>query len=136
MTKTYNYKVYKKKHSKIIAHFFAEVEFGVLSKNCKNYGICRIHSIDSFSVKKKKCACNSAFALIECFKHNSFKITFFKSSISSITYKKYFSNNYFKIQERYQFEFTLEHTEKTTHYVINKGEYHILERFDSYILYI
>ena len=83
---------------KIKAQFFAEVEFGILSKDCVNYGICRITTMSEKGLCKK---CNHSTAIITVFDENHVEFNFLKHSITTATYKKYFSRKIFIVNECY-----------------------------------
>jgi len=78
--------------------FFADVEFGILGKNCKNYGICRIDIVDKIDQLPKT---GKGRAIITVHNRNLIEMVFLRNSITSYNYQKYFSTNYFLIQEDY-----------------------------------
>jgi len=96
-----------KKSAEIKIQFLADIEFGIPSKKCKNFGICRINPINSTqSTDEKKC-CKSALvkAIVTLFNENHVELDFLKSTIATEVYQKFFQDNYFLVQEIFQDNF-------------------------------
>ena len=106
----------------IKAQFVAEVEFGIPSKNCKNFGICRIHPIGS---TQNLCTCSHSgvFAVITVYSDYA-ELDFLRHSISPESYSKYFSSGKFLVQEDFEYS---EMENERTHFSICKGEYYVVE---------
>lgn len=119
------------------SEFFGEVIFGIPSKDCKNYGICRINKLSKISAKSKKnvCGCQSAIAQFTYWDSHNLQMKFIISSIAQITKQKYFVEPYFKIEEDYPLIISSEnkHT-KSIQYIIKKGVYLILKSSSHYTL--
>lgn len=84
---------------RIKTQFLATVEFGVLSKNCRNYGICRVQPISALNGVKR----GDVVGIITVYDRCHLEIGFLKKYLGRINYNKYFSKNYFLIQEDYRF---------------------------------
>lgn len=63
-----------------------EVIFGIPSKDCKNYGICRINKLSKISTKSKEnvCGCQSAIAQFTYWDSHKLQMKFIISSIVNI----------------------------------------------------
>ncbi len=107
----------------INTQFVAEVEFGMPSKKCNNYGICRINPIGQ---DKKACTCSKQdiFAVVTVFGANYTEVEFLRSSISDEHYDKFFSKGKFKVIEEYPFTAM---DNKEHHFKIATGEYYVIE---------
>ena len=107
----------------IKAQFLAEVQFGMPSKNCANYGICRLvplgtNPIEDLCTLCKKIKC---LGIITVFKHKHIEMDFLKKDISAALYKKYFAKKTFLIQEDFLYQ------EPLCEIAITKGNYPIEE---------
>jgi hypothetical protein len=108
---------------RIKAQLLAEVEFGMPSKKCNNFGICRIiptrldgrfkHSQD----RKSK-------AVTTIFYQNYVELDFLKQSLSQKTYDLFFSGKSFLVKECFEF---IAPGEEGLSFLIPKGEYDIEE---------
>lgn len=130
ISKTVSKKAVEKK-----IQFIGEVVFGIPSRNCKNFGICRISQLDMSLIKKRDCkTCNehTALALIAYLTTNDLEMFFLRSSMHTATNKKFFSEEYFRVEENYQLSVSLENNE--INYNIVKGVYPILETSIYYIV--
>jgi len=119
--------------------FWGEVEFGIPSKDCKNYGICRISKLNNITTNFKKKACNCQHAVAKIIYWDSYvlQMQFDKSSISATAKRKYFAETYFKIEEEYPLIIPTEnkHTNPIC-YTIQKGAYPISKTSSHYTLYL
>lgn len=105
---------------KIKSQFFAEVEFGIPSKNCVNYGICRITIMSSKNLCRK---CNHSTAIITVFSEEYVEFNFLKKSIPKTIYENYFSRKIFIVQETYESK----EAEERINFRVLKGKYSIYE---------
>jgi len=125
-------------NNNIISQFITEVEFGAPSKDCRNFGICRIHVISkSTSIKEynlKSCKCNHACALISFTNHQNIEMIFFKNSLSSKSIHKFFHEKYFKVEEDFYFNSSVQPKHSFSDCKIKKGAYPIIETIGSYIV--
>ena len=78
--------------------FTAEVEFGMPSKKCNNFGICRIHPVAQY---KENCNCRQgkSLAVITIYNDDYIELDFLRYTISTSLYDKFFENGKFKIVE-------------------------------------
>jgi len=133
-----NYQITKlnKLDINLVTQFFAEIEFGMLSKNCKNYGICKIHYVDSLKFPTKRAKNDkSAVALVSMSKDNKLECIFFKPSLSKKAIGTYFAKPYFLMEE--DFKLILPEplkVEQKIEYTIKKGHYYISSTIGSYIV--
>ncbi len=109
--------------SGIKTQFIAEVEFGRPSKDCRNFGICRIHPVGEY---QKICTCSEehTFAIVTVFDQNYVEFDFLRQSICSNDYKKFFSKGKFKVEEDFKY---VQAEDDAHHFIIAKGEYYIFE---------
>ena len=86
----------------IKAQILMEIEFGSPSKKCKNYGICNMMPLRGESVIKPNLDKKST-GLVTIYENNHVEIDFFKYSLGSSTYLKFFQRNSFLIEEQFNF---------------------------------
>jgi len=110
---------------KIKTQFLAEVVFGRPSKECVNFGICRIEALGELP---KDCSCKSQCAqgIVSIFNPTHIEIDFLKSTINTTTYQQYFADKRFIIEEEFL------HKEENCSFYIGVGNYPIIEN-DSLI---
>lgn len=116
--------------------FFASVEFGVLSKNCEGFGICRIDSEKqngTFSTKKRCASCSyrSKINYLNC---TNLTIELQKGDIKKRSSDKYFSTGYFILEEDFETSFFIDQLQVEKLIKIKKGGYPILESDSSYLI--
>lgn len=130
------------KVKKKVYRFLAGVEFGVPSKNCKNFGLCRLDPIDKMITIKdsQHYIPYAALALISIQEGNNQGVDFFflKQGMSPENEKKHFGNNFFAVEEPFTFfsKSPCDPASKSKKIVINPGIYPSYERpwgigFDS-----
>jgi len=103
--------------------FFADVEFGnPKTKDCRNFGICRIHALGKTKYNNKKSYQKCAtIAKITVFNRHHVAMDFLPNNIHAHVYQKYFSTNTFTVDEDYTYT-----SEKREHnFKISKGSYAI-----------
>ncbi|MEM6320175.1 MAG: hypothetical protein AAF960_21065, partial [Bacteroidota bacterium] len=107
-------------------HFLAEVEFGnPKTKDCRNFGICRIHAIGKTKYNNKEsCQGCTTIAKITVFNRHHVAMDFLQSHLPAHVYQKYFSTNAFLVNEDYQY--TSE--DGTLNFTIPKGRYPIRKK--------
>ena len=117
------------KDSPVNAQFIADVEFGVPSKNCKNFGICRINPIkDSNSLNKQEkeneCeGCKNSKAVksvISILKNGVVKISFLRFFVTELKQTNHFEKGRFIVEEDFNFSMN-----EDVHFQIKKGIYAI-----------
>lgn len=108
------------KQKKIKTQFLAEVVFGRPSKDCINFGICRI---SIFKYPTSNCVCKGANtqAVVTIFEQNYIELDFLKASMSKTIYQKFFGRKKFIVEE----DFLKETTNQRIY--IAKGIYPIRE---------
>jgi len=118
-----------------VLHFFAAVEFGVLSKNCKNYGICRLNPTGKRiqKVKKKNGCCSTGHSVhITYHSERQLEMVFQKSDLREKCRKKYFGTGYFKVDEDFSTLFELVGCHEKLLMSIVVGKYPVMEKENSY----
>jgi len=108
------------KGNKIKAQFLAAVVFGRPSKDCINFGICRIDSF-AYPVSNRACKSADAQAVVTIFEQDYVELDFLKASLNKVAYQKFFTKKTFLIEEDF--------SQKTAnqHIYIAKGLYPIRE---------
>lgn len=128
--------------SAIKSQFLAEVEFGVPSKKCRNFGICRISPVGKYKMnhpgasleKPKECACDknkSCTALCSCriegivslFEDGKVEMCFLRSGIDDTDFTKHFGSGSFMVEEDYVF---LGEEPVNVNFEIKKGTYSVV----------
>ncbi len=123
MNRISNKKVYQTQWTKIQHQMIAEIEIGVPSKQCRNFGICHIHPAPKLGETVPKMRDKRALAIVTIFHANHIELDFLKQSMTTQTYVQFFSSNQFLVEE----DFTYSSTEKEVRFTISKGEYEIQE---------
>lgn len=122
---------------KKLVQIFTDVEFGVLSKECRNYGICRIENISSVELnnepepKRVKAGAISIFTLSP---DGQLEMTFPKSKLENQTAERYFRTGKFIVQEDFKYWFNKELKHAPALFTIKKGEYQVNETLGCYIV--
>ena len=102
----YRSKLYNK-FAAIKLQFFAGIELGVPSKDCRNFGICRITPVGELESPAdrlgKRCGCNQCKGVITVLENNDVEISFLRKTITASDYNKYFVSGYFLVDEDHSF---------------------------------
>ena len=88
-------------------HILTEVVYGLVSRDCKGMGICKIKLIDSPNHRLEPSPCGSSLALIHSKGNGQLHVNFVRSSISRQQYRLRFSKGYFELEGTYCFSSTL-----------------------------
>jgi len=88
--------------------FMAGIELGVPSKDCKNFGICRITPVGKTNAlpnrSKEECGCgDQCRGVVTVLESNEVEICFLRKTINSADYSKYFMSGYFLVEEDHSF---------------------------------
>lgn len=118
-------------HSSIEIQFLAGVKFGMPSKKCQNFGICRIIPITDEVKLQDAVQIYDALAVISIFSNHYVEMGFIKSCIKQSQYKKHFASGMFMVKEHYHFD-QLEN--RAYHFSISPGNYSIRE--SDYLMYL
>jgi len=114
-----------------VRQLVAEIVFGMPSKSCKNYGICRIinNSVIPGSgnaiSKNSPCVDNAATAILTLLDDNKIELHCLVSTIKTKTTKKYFQSKYFLVQEDYHLSPKVCQLLDVDQLSIKKGQYKI-----------
>lgn len=77
-----------------------DVRFGMISKNCRNFGICEVRKVNNRQSRvgrgKKKMLCT-----IEVMNRSKLRFSFESNSITTEGSDKYFGRHYFEMGEAY-----------------------------------
>lgn len=109
------------KYPKIKNQFLAEVEFGMPSKECRNFGICRITPIRGVVSPERK----RSQAIITLLNNNHLEMDFLKAFLSKKNYEKFLAKKKFLVEEDYHYS---ANEDQHLNFRILKGEYFIKER--------
>ena len=114
-----------KNKQKIKTQFLAEVVFGRPSKDCVNFGICRIESLGA---PPKNCNCKDQCSqgIVSIFNERYVEVDFLKSTVNDTTYQQFFANKRFIVEEEFL------HKKEDCSFYIGVGNYPIIEN-DSLI---
>ena len=121
----------EKRASTSLIQYMGYIEFGMLSKSCKNFGICRIEPLDKIIFNKnKKFEKLKTLALIRMYEGGVVDIYFLKDGMTERIKKTYFGNTNFLIGEdvRFMAECSCGDQGLTKEGFIKKGIYHIRKR--------
>lgn len=124
---TLSYKAWNKKYNKEV---LAYVKFGVASKNCQNYGICEIKTVDNaqkYSLKKGQ----EALCRISVNSEKELKFSFLSESMLAENIQKYFGTGDFVVEEDIQLPNVVTDALGIIPFVIKEGVYSVIkeERF-------
>lgn len=122
-------------NGKVTAQVFADIEFGVLSKKCINYGICRITiKTQSQEVPREGVQPSSCFSIITSDENGMVEMIFLKGWMSETSQERYFGAKFFQVDE--DVVLPKEITERTAKpdRVIKKGNYNIINQTGAYIV--
>lgn len=107
----------------IKSQFIAEVEFGMPSKQCRNFGICRITPIGG--EKPLQDFSNSqAVAIVTIFDQHIIELDFLRCTINATDYRMFFSKGSFLVEEDY------DHSKRSgtpNQFTVLKGQYMVDE---------
>ena len=128
-----------KQHSIIketeVIQFIADVEFGMPSKKCANFGICRINPVNQVNPSRKNCCEAKTFSAEINYYHSSrLEMSFEINEIGTTCKEKYFSTKYFKVEEGFQTTLQLEKYSSTKSIIIKKGNYEIIKTDKHYCI--
>lgn len=101
----------------------ADIEIGVTSKRCRNFGICHINPAPQFDGTVPQMRDRKALAIVTVFHAKHVELDFLKKSMTTQTYLQFFSANHFLVEE----DFTYASTDSELFFTIHKGEYEIQE---------
>ncbi len=87
------------KYPKIKNQFLAAIEFGMPSKECRNFGICQINPIRGMAFPEKK----KRKAIVTLLDNNQLEMSFLKASIPSKDYQNFLAKKDFLVEESYTF---------------------------------
>lgn len=96
---------------KVTFQILTSVEFGMPSKNCRNFGVCRIEALKEISAFRKMAkhpnSCSTVIALLTLFNTHDLELSVFKTTVSNTTEKLFFMNASFLVKEDFSFSPTL-----------------------------
>ena len=82
------------------SRLLVEVEFGVLSRQCANYGICRIEiARGPGRSENSRCGACCGRALASAPGEGELQLAFFRSSLRKDALRRHFSEEYFLVEE-------------------------------------
>ena len=105
-----------------------EVEFGVPSRQCVNYGICRIELARAPGrPRSSKCKRCGGLALASAPEEGVLELAFFQSSLSQAARRRYFGQGYFLMEEDFLLPRCLYNGRNFPAEAISCGRYRVLE---------
>lgn len=120
--------MFDSKTSNEILQAFGNVEFGMLSHKCKNFGICRIEEINGsdFNLGSQYEGRKSgAQAILSLYPEGQVELAFTKASLRETTIKVYFRDNKFVVGEDYIF--SPKSSSRLSRFMVKKGSYYVVE---------
>lgn len=108
----------------IETQFVAEVEFGMPSKKCNNFGICRITPIGQAKKVCTSCSKTNKYVVVTVYNKDHIEMDFLRHSIDPDVYKRHFSTGKFLVEEDFMYDFV---ENKNHHFKVKKGSYYVIE---------
>ena len=117
----------------------ADIIFGMPSKDCNNFGVCKIsrsNNVPSSALDTSctECMANKACATLLLTDTNELEIHFAKTEISEDTQKKHFANNTFHVMESYNCNEDICKALQIDYLEIREGEYQVLRSETHFII--
>lgn len=113
-----------------------QIEFGTPSKDCANFGICRVHLVQEIPGHNipNTCGC-STFGYLEKNETGLLKMIFPRAFLSKKAREKHFANPTFKVEEPYVWTADFVKLLELHEPHIEEGEYPILESEEIFEIY-
>lgn len=127
MTTTNEYLFKRRAHNSAAfpIKWMATIQFGMASRNCKNYGICKISSVhEDIDIHDKQSKMPAALASVHIESSTLVRFFFLKQTMTPHTINTYFNSTHFRIGEDVVFSPNLGKTQV----FIKKGNYPICIR--------
>ena len=105
----------------------AEVVYGLISRNCKGMGICKINPVDSPDYQASNTPCGASLAYLQVLNSSTIRFEFLKDSITPEQYALRFAGGYFCLEEAFSFSESLLTALGTSKLSIADGTYPIQE---------
>ncbi|WP_373550569.1 hypothetical protein [Haliscomenobacter sp.] len=86
-------------HPKILA----EVVYGLISRNCKGMGICKINAVNAPDYPASSTPCGASLAYLQVLNPSTIRFEFLKHSITPEQYTLRFASGYFCLEEAFCF---------------------------------
>ncbi len=103
----------------------AEVVYGLISRNCKGMGICKINPVDSPDYQASNTPCGVSLAYLQVLNSSTIRFEFLKDSITPEQYALRFAGGYFCLEEAFCFSDQLLDAMETDNTSIAEGVYRI-----------
>lgn len=132
-------------HTQIEPHFdptrnealALHIEFGTPSKECANFGICRVQMLNKgFELKPPDTCDCKGIGYIDKIENGLLKIIFPKIYLSQKAAGKHFGNGHFQIDEQFVLPQFLKEKLKLETAFISSGNYPIIENEEFYEVYL
>ena len=118
-----------------LSQLLVEVEFGVPSRQCVNYGICRIEiARGQGRPKSSGCIGCGGLALASAPEDDLLQLAFFCSSLGERARRQHFGQGFFLVEEAYPLPRFLHNTLGLPAAAIGSGRYRVLEGKDVLIV--
>jgi hypothetical protein len=122
----------------LVAQIAVEVKFGMVSRNCDNYGVCHIDATTQLLKDKNlktSCCFRKTTAVLSVNRDGGIELAFPKSAMKVETENMFFSQLFFKVEEN--FELSNELTEQfqlKNRPIIIRGNYRISSTMGFYLV--
>ena len=118
-----------------LSQLLVEVEFGVPSRQCVNYGICRIEIARGRGRPKSSgCTGCGGLALASAPEEGLLQLAFFRSSLGERARRRHFGQGFFLVEEAYPLPRFLYSKLGLPAAAIGSGRYRVLEGKDVLIV--
>ena len=111
----------KAKFDKMLFQLIMEIEFGTPSSRCQNFGVCNITPFNK-GYQVPIMPNGISLGLVTIYGLRKVEINFFKNSLTQYSYDRYFSSNYFLVEEDYKHP-TQHNNSKRILFEIKEGKY-------------
>jgi hypothetical protein len=93
----------KKPHNMGVTPILVEVVYGLVSRDCRGMGICKLNAVESKDVTQTNSACGSSLAYLEVHAgEQKVSLNFLKESISALQLEMRFGNDHFELAEPFE----------------------------------
>ncbi|WP_148270352.1 hypothetical protein [Haliscomenobacter hydrossis] len=125
MTKTTYFKKTIQDRGKTVLDtpILVEVVYGLISRDCKGMGICKISAVNSNTHQRSNSLCGSSLAYLKKVKDNLLRFDFLRETISEEQFALRFSSGAFYMEEPFCFSSELSELLGLENVCMAEGEY-------------
>ncbi len=117
-----------------ILQLLVEVEFGVPSRQCANYGICRIEAARAFPKAGRGRRGCGALALASAPEERALELAFLRNSLAETTRGLHFGGECFRVEEPYPLPSWLCEKTGLPPLAVDSGRYRILKGQSFFVI--